>query len=173
MVLDEDDLIRRVERWQSADAAGRDDEADAALQAVFGDAMPRPHVPLEFTASTMAAIAAAAAADARRARRAKRIAAWGGAAAAVAAIWFGFGPIVSALSRTLAFGLDLLVGFVVWLASGSGRDMWSVLANLGRAAAAFASDPSVSMVILALQGIAIAALVALHRLLGSETEYSE
>jgi hypothetical protein len=62
---------------------------------------------------------------------------------------------------------------VVWLASGSGRDAWSVLTNIGRAAAAFASDPSVSMVILALQGIAIAALVALHRLLGSETEYSE
>jgi hypothetical protein len=173
MVGDDNGVIRRLERWQTAEAGGRDDEADAALKAVFGDAMPQHHVPLQFTAATMAAIAAADEADARRARRAKRVAAWGGAAAAIAAVWFGFGPIVSALSRTLAFGLNLLVGFVVWLASGSGPDAWSVVANLGRAAAAFASDPSVSMVILALQGIAIAALVALHRLLGSETEYSE
>jgi hypothetical protein len=46
-----------------------------------------------------------------------------------------------------------------------------VLASMGRAAGAFVSDPKVTIVLLALQGIAIAAFIVLQRLLGSDAEY--
>jgi hypothetical protein len=45
-----------------------------------------------------------------------------------------------------------------------------MLTSLGRAAAAFAANPTVTFTFLALQALAIAALVALHRLLGSDWE---
>ena len=55
-------------------------------------------------------------------------------------------------------------------AAHTGADSWNVVSNLGRAAAAFAASPSVTMVILAMQGVAFVALVALQRLLRSDTE---
>jgi hypothetical protein len=51
-----------------------------------------------------------------------------------------------------------------------GGDMWAVLGSLGRAAAAFVSDPKVTFMMIAVQGIAAAALFALQRLLGSDGE---
>jgi hypothetical protein len=48
-----------------------------------------------------------------------------------------------------------------------------VVSSLGRASAAFIADPTVTITMLAIQGIAIAALVALRRLLGSDREFLE
>ncbi|MCA1652074.1 MAG: hypothetical protein LC753_18005 [Acidobacteria bacterium] len=47
------------------------------------------------------------------------------------------------------------------------------MSGLGRAAAAFAADPKVTFVIIVIQGIAIAALFTLQRLLGSDGESFE
>jgi len=46
--------------------------------------------------------------------------------------------------------------------------LWCLLGSLGHAASAFVADPKVTFVLLVLQGFAIAALVALQRLLGSD-----
>jgi hypothetical protein len=78
---------------------------------------------------------------------------------------------VSLLSATVARGLDALVAIVVSVASGrDGSGLWTVLTSLGRAAAAFAANPTVTVAIFAMQAIAIGALVALQRLLGSDGE---
>jgi len=45
--------------------------------------------------------------------------------------------------------------------------------SLGRAAAAFVADPKVTVAIFAIQAIAIGALIALRRLLGSDRESFE
>jgi hypothetical protein len=47
---------------------------------------------------------------------------------------------------------------------------WPVLASLGRAAAALAADPTVTFAMIAISGVAVAALLALQRLLGSDGE---
>jgi hypothetical protein len=52
----------------------------------------------------------------------------------------------------------------------TGAGVWSVLGSLGRAAAALAADPNVTFAMIAISAVAIAALLALQRLLGSDTE---
>jgi hypothetical protein len=80
--------------------------------------------------------------------------------------------MVALASGTLTGAFDLLIGFVVRMAGAvqTGADLWSVLTGVGRAAAAFASDPTVTMMLFGLQGIAVAALFALQRLLGIDEE---
>ena len=159
-------------RWIAAETEGRVDEADALFTAVFrsaaGLAAPSP----VFTAQTMAAVAAAAERDARRSRLMRRV---GMPAAAVLAIALGYassGLVLSAFSAVLVGALDLFIGSVVYVATTtrSGGDVWTLAGNLGRAAAALLSNPSVTTTILALQGMAVAALIGLQRLLRSERE---
>ena len=69
--------------------------------------------------------------------------------------------------------LDLMIQAVVWVATGPDLNLWSLLNSVGRASAAFISDPKVTVAMLAIQGIAIAALVALRRLLASDREFFE
>ena len=158
-------------RWVEAEQAGEDDTADALFTGVFraaGAALPSTR----FTASTMAAVAAAAAADARRARRIRSIGWPVAIVAAVLIVYTTAGLMMSAFSAIVVGALSLLVSAVVKVATtaSAGEDVWSIAASLGRATAALLTSPSVTTTILALQGIAVAALIALQRLLRSDRE---
>ncbi len=173
-----DELERRYARWREAEAgepAVSDAEAaaaEAAFGALFAATMPDVSVRDTFADDTMRAVAEAAAHDAARARRVRR---WGVAASlpvAALAAYFGTGPLLSLVSWLLVTGIDLFVTTLVWLASsGEARpDLWSVLAGMGRAAGAFIADPKVTLALLVLHGVAIAAFMALQRLLGAGPE---
>ncbi len=167
----DDELTRQCRRWLAADETGRDDEADAAFKKAFG-ALPAVPISGAFTARTLQAVTLAVAAEARRARRA-RVAGIATASLGIAlGLYFGAGFIVSALSTAMVGLLDLLVSIVVNGANAAnhGANMWSVLFGLGRAAAAFLTEPKVTVTLLAIQGIAAAALFALQRLLGADAE---
>jgi hypothetical protein len=171
-----DDLEKRYARWRDAEDAGLDPQDDAAADTTFGAlfsaAVTEVRVPDGFASSTMQVVAQVAAQDALRARRTRRVVGIGSVAAAAVALYFGAGPALSLLSSAFVSALDVLVAAVVWLASSADTrpDLWAVLASVGRAAGAFVSDPTVTIVLLALQGIAIAAFVALQRLLGAGPE---
>lgn len=168
----DEELIRRYQRWLDADEDGRDDEADAACRAVFASALPEPRVAGDFAARAAQAIADARVRDLASARRTRRVAVAGSLAAAAAGIYLGGPWALSMLSAMLVGALDLLVGATVRVASGmdAGGDAWSLVSGLGRAAAAFVANPTVTAAMLAMQGIAMAALVTLHRLLGPDRE---
>jgi hypothetical protein len=169
MTIDPD---RSYRRWQAAEAEGRDDEADAEFKVVFGSAVSQPAVGASFTARTMEGIAAAAASEARRSRRVRVAVIVAGLAGGVAAAYFGAGLLVAVVSTGATRGFDLLISMVVRMAGAAqtGADIWSVLSGMGRAAVAVAADPTVTMMLFALQGIAVAALIALQRLLGADEE---
>ena len=168
----DDELTRNVHRWLEADVEGQDDEADSACRAVFVEAVSEPGVPLTFAARTMEAIGTATAEDARRARLMRRSMLSGGALGGVAAAYFGGAWAIATLSAIIIRSLDLLLGATVRVASSvqAGADAWTVLSSIGRAVGAFVSDPTVTVAMLAMQGLAIAALFALQRLLGTDTE---
>jgi hypothetical protein len=163
------------QRWRDADESGRDDDADWAFKTVFRTAVSTGPISADFTRRTMEALAVAAAREARRARytRAAVIAAMviGGAAA----LYFGTGWAISFLSTVFVGFLNLVIAFIVRGAGAveTGSGFWTVMGSLGRAAAAFVADPKVTVAILAIQAVAIAALVALRRLLGSDRESFE
>jgi hypothetical protein len=170
----DEELTRSYSRWHEAEAGNREGEADAAFTRVFRSVLQEPGVSTGFTARTMAAVAAAAARDARRARRTRKVLAPLAVTTVAAGIYFGAGMIASVLSATVVRLLDLLIGTVVAAATAlqAGVDAWTVITNLGRAAAGFIANPAVTVTILLVQVIAITALVALHRLLGSDRESS-
>jgi hypothetical protein len=169
-----DDLEGTYRRWREAEVEGRDDDADAALMAVV-DALGQPGLAPSsgFTPSVMAAVAAAAEHDARVARRARGTLLVGSTAGGILAIYFGGWAALSWISSAMVWTLDMLVGAIVRtaMAMRAGEGVWSVVTSLGRAAAAFASDPTVTLMVLMVQGVAIAALVVLHRLLGNDREW--
>jgi hypothetical protein len=163
------------ERWRAAEETGRDDDADWAFRTVFQTAMPEQAVSPEFTTRTLAAVAAVATGDARRARRARAGVLTGTAVASIAAIYFGAGWAISfALSAFIGL-LNMLIAATVRGAVGfqTGGDFRSVLASLGRAAAALAADSHVTFAMIAVSAVAVAALLALQRLLGSDRESFE
>ena len=118
----------------------------------------------------MAAVAEAAARDARGRERIRAIGWPVAIVAAVLIVYSTAGLMMSAFSAIVVGALDLLVGVVVKVATtaSAGGDVWSIAASLGRATAAVLASPSVTTTILALQGIAVAALIALQRLLRSD-----
>jgi hypothetical protein len=168
----DEDLKGQLQRWQDAEADGRDDEADGLCRMLVSGAAPEPALSREFTASTLAAIGEARVRDARRAGRVRRWALLGGIAASVAGLYAGGPWMLSLASGAVIGAINLLVKTTVWLVSvmQTGTDVWSVLAGLGRATAAFVANPAVTVAMLAMQGIAIAALIALQRLLGADRE---
>jgi hypothetical protein len=175
-----DDLNRLHARWRAAEPGpdvpmddGPDDAADAAFGALFTAAVPPVRVPGAFAAETMQAVSRVAAEDTVRARRTRRVLGVGSVAASLIALYFGSAPALALLSSLFVTTLDVLVATVVWFASSadSRPDLWSVIGNMGRAAGAFVSDPKVTIVLLTLQGIAIAAFIGLQRLLNSGPEY--
>jgi hypothetical protein len=75
--------------------------------------------------------------------------------------------MMSAFSAVVVKSLDLLIAAVVYVATATRSDggLWSVAGSLGKATAAVLTNSSVTTTILALQGMAFAALVGLRRLL--------
>jgi hypothetical protein len=167
-----DQLNRKYQRWLDAEADGRDDEADAALAAVFQSVGRDQPVSAGFTARTMEAVAVAAVRDGRRARLVRRLLVPASAVGVLVALYFGAGVIASGLSAAVVWLLNLLIGGVVAAATAaqSDPDGWSLMRSLGRASAAVIANPAVTITIFAVQGFAIAALVLLQRLLGSDRE---
>ena len=166
-----DELRRDWRRWVEAEQAGTEEDADALFAAVFR-AAPTELPSSQFTATTMAAVAGAAAHDAARARRVRAVAVPLGIVAAVLIVYSTAGLMMSVFSAIVVGALDLLVSTVVKVVTtmSAGGDAWSIAASLGRATAALLASPSVTTTILALQGIAVAALIALQRLLRSDRE---
>ena len=166
------DEHRDYRRWLEAEADDREDDADALFASVFRGSVPAAPPSPAFTARPMEAVSAAAIRDARRARRIRRVAVPLGSAAAVVLAYLSSGLLMSAVSAIVVRTLDVLIGSVVYVATTmtSGGDAWSLAGNLGRATAALLTNPSVTATILALQGMAVAALIALQRLLRSERE---
>jgi ABC-type multidrug transport system fused ATPase/permease subunit len=167
-----DDLSLDYRRWRSSEDAD-DDAADAAFAAVYEAAVSQPLPSREFVARTMAAVSAASEAQRRRSRLFRRALVWVGVPAAAVLLYLSAGTLISLASSALVQGLNLVVSTVVLFVSGSEarRPLWSLVTGLGRATAAFVSDPRVTVAMLAFQGVAVVALVALHRLLGSEREW--
>ena len=166
--------ISNYRRWLSADEHGDDADADAAFGAVF-----------EACVSDAAPVGAVHGADHGRDYRGggRRCRARPPGAAAC---FSGRGCRQWPWRSTSAPGrpcrpcparfvgaLNLLVAMVVWFANGPDvrTGVWSVLTGLGRAAAAFVADPRVTVAMLVFQVVAVAALAALHRLLGPEREW--
>ena len=168
----DDDLSRSYRRWRQADENGRDGDADAAFRAVFTAALHESPVSEEFAAKTIAAVASAATRDARRARRTRIAATWIGVCGGAVLTYFTASLIAAAVFSAFTGLLDLVIGVVVAVATGgqSGTSVWTMVTSLGRAAAAFATNPTVTFTFLAMQALAIGALVALQRLLGSDWE---
>ena len=169
----DDELARLYSRWRAADETDRDDEADAAFRALNEALRPERAVSPQFTARTTDAIANAMATDARRAGRARKALVWGGVTAGIIAAYFGAGPALSVISSTLVTALNLMIEAIVWVLTGPKLSVWSLLNGLGRASAAFIADPKVTVIMLMIQATAIAAFIALRRLLGSDREFLE
>jgi hypothetical protein len=159
-------------RWRAAEASERDDDADWAFRTVFQTAIPEQPVSSDFTTRTMIAVSAAAARDARRARRTRAGVLTGTAIVIGAAVYFGTGWAVSLASAGFIALLNMLIAAAVGgaVAFQAGAGVWSVLASLGRAAAALATDPKVTFAMITISAVAVAALLALQRLLGSDQE---
>ena len=168
----DDPLIRSLQRWRDAEEQELDDQADSAFHDVFRRVLPQETASLQFTASTMEAVRAAVDHDVRRARRTRLIVAPVAAAVCITTIYLSAGVLVSGLSWLAVGALDLLIGVVVRIATSipAGADVWTIVTTLGRAAATLLTTPAVTVTILAIQGIAIAAFVALQRLLRSDGE---
>ena len=77
---------------------------------------------------------------------------------------------MSAAVALLLGALNLLVSAMVSLAGASDWSLWSLVGSLGRALAAIMSDADVTFIVIAMHGIAFAALIALQRLLGPDRE---
>jgi hypothetical protein len=174
-----DDFEKTYARWRAAEREGPDgtnsvddDAADTAFGALYGAAVAPVQASAALTTEIMRVIAAVAVEDAMRAKRLRRALSVGSVAIGAVALYFGAGPALSLLSFLLVAGLDALVATVVWFVSSAERpDVWSVLTSMGRAAGVFVSDPKVTIALLALQGIAVAAFIALQRLLGTDPEF--
>jgi hypothetical protein len=158
--------------WRAAEESDRDDDADWAFRTVFQTAMPEQRVSPEFTTRTMTAVMAAAAGDARRARRVRAGVLTGTTVVVTAAVYFGAGWAISLASAAFIGLLNVLIAATVRgaVAFQTGAGVWPVLASLGRAAAAMAADSNVTFAMIAISAVAIAALLALQRLLGSDGE---
>ena len=96
----------------------------------------------------------------------------GTVAATAAGLYAGAGWAVGLVSAALLGLFNLVIALVVRTAeaSQSGGGVWGVLTSLGRAMSALAADTSVTIALIAVSAVAIAGLVALQRLLGSDEE---
>jgi hypothetical protein len=166
------ELTSSCRRWLEADEAGQDDAADEAFGQLFREAAADEPVSLTFASRTMEAIAAEALRTRQRAERTRRVAAIAATLGLIAAGYVTAGVVLPAFGTALVALSNLVVGAMVRTAAGvqAGADLWSLLGSLGHAASAFVANPKVTFVLLVLQGFAIAALVALQRLLGSDGE---
>jgi hypothetical protein len=168
-----DDLNRAYHEWQDAEADADAESADAAFESVFRATAAAPRVTPQFITRTMTAVAAARETDGRRARRVRVAALWGGSIGVGVAAYFGAGLAVSVTVTALVATIDFVAAAILQAVDARDWNMWSMLSTIGRALAAVISSPTVTVAIIAIQGIAVAALIALQRLLGPEAESFE
>jgi hypothetical protein len=163
------DLLRDWRRWARAEDEGRDDDADAAFRAVF-QAVPRVPAGAGFADRVMRAVGQD---GERRARRARALAVCGLAASAVLGLSLVAALIVYS-PRLLLKSLDLAVQATLWIvgAVDRGLDVWAILAQFGRTAAAIVAAPEVTFALVAVGLVGVVALYGLHRMLGLEQESS-
>jgi hypothetical protein len=169
-------VVTDYDRWRGAEAEGRDEEADRLFRSVFqANLSEEPIVSAAFVARTLDAVAATTLRDARRTRRTRVALAAAAVAGLVAFLYYGTGWAVSMVTGLFIGAVNLFVGAVVRGAGGveASAGLWGVVGSLGRAAAAFIADPKVTVTIFAVQAFAMAALLALQRLLGSDVESLE
>lgn len=159
------DLLREWRRWAAAEDDGRDDQADAACRAVFQTVPVRAPRP-EFAGHVMEAVARAAL---RQTRVNRATAAGGGVLASVLGVAF-----VLQLPRLLRAGLDFSVNSVLWTiaAVDRGLNVWAILGEIGRTAAAIIAAPEVTFTLVLVALIAAGALYGLHRMLELEERSS-
>ena len=169
-----DDLTEQYRRWLEADEQGDDDEADAAFDAALRRLRAGAAAVGPVHETTMAAMAEASGRDAVRAAAAAAGAALVGSADRRG--WRSTSAPARRCRRCPPGSSPVSICWwplVVWFANG--HDMrstvWTLLTGIGRAALAFAADPRVTVAMLVFQVVAVAALAALHRLLGPEREW--
>ncbi len=152
-------------RWSAAEREQREDDADMALRAAFS-AVPRRAPGDQFAVRVSEAVARTAVRQARIAR------------VVVTASGLSFLAILVALltqvPRLFRPVLDVGVGGLVWTVAAvdGGFSVWSVLSQLARSAAALIVAPQVTLVLMALALVAVAALYGLNRMLELEERSS-
>jgi hypothetical protein len=147
--------------WTDREAAGLDDEADAAFRGVFA-AVPLEQPPAGFADRVARETARAA----RRQVVLTRLAIAAGVLASVALTVV----LVLQIPRLIRGALDLVVAAVVSssLAFSRGVDAWTVLARIAGAIGSVVVTPQGTYVLSGLGLVAIGALYGLHRMLELE-----
>ena len=148
-------------RWLAAERDEQDDEADAALLAAFS-AVERRVPDTGFAARVTDGVAAA---SRRQARLARAVLTAGGVLALAMLI-----AMLTQVPRLFAPMLNVGVGGMVWTVAAVDRgfSVWSVFAQFARATGAVIVAPQVTLLLMALAVIAIAALYGLNRVLELE-----
>ncbi len=171
MPSDQDAATALVD-WFAAEADGDDVGSEIALRRALS-ALPRLEPPenlaeLVVAAGVRAGVVPASAPSWRH--RPARVVAWS-LVALIGTMEVGvvLGPLfVRQLARLLNFSVQ---GFV-WIVGGleQGLDAWSLLVELGRAAAATLATPQVSVGVVVIEFVGVAALYALLRVLSLDRE---
>lgn len=152
-------------RWLTAERDEREDDADAELRLIFRS------IPTQAPRDGFAErVAEAIARDSRRRARLTRLTLFGASAAAV---------IVSVvvlwqLPRLFRPMFNAGVSGLVWslAAVDRGIDVWTLIGRVARVTAAIAVTPQVTLLLMALALVAIAALYGLNRVLELEERSS-
>lgn len=161
-------------RWMAAEhesrhgspgSPGSDDEADAALRAVFA-AVPSRHAREGFSSRVAIAVAREAR---RRARLARAVLTTAGVSFLALSI-----VLLTQVPRLFRPMLDVGVGGLVWTVAAVDRgiSVWGVLARFARTTGALVVAPQVTLVLMGLALVAIAALYGLNRVLELEERSS-
>ena len=170
-----------LERWLAAEAAGRPEEAEAALAELFA-ALPRLVPPAGFAGRVMLAVALAPQALLRSPARLPRPLRWtlrGLLAAAVALVALGVPSLPGllapawewlSLARLLDSATACLVAASRWLAAA--MSFWEGLARLGGGVAETVAAPPVAAVLLVSLAAAATALCFLADLIAHERSWS-
>jgi hypothetical protein len=170
----------RIRRWLAADAAGRDEAADAAFRAVVLE-LPRPLPPRDLAGR----IARAAVRAPRAVRAPARPSIWSRrparAAIVTSALLSGFGVVyllpavvMPLAARAFVLLIDWATRASVWLLQSvdAGLGFWEILGRLGRALGVVVATPQVGFGLLAFEVLGALALFTLHRLLAADRESS-
>jgi hypothetical protein len=167
-----DDLRDSLAQWLAAEAAGRDDDADAAFtQAVNAGALAQAA-----EAPDERRILAAVRRDRRRhrARLAFRRTVTRGAVAALvlASLYASVFIVVPFVGRRAYRAVELGVQVSVWLALAvaEGLDVWAIVWQVAEAAASALATPTFATTLIALEVVGALALYALYRVLSGERE---
>jgi len=163
---------RSVETWLAAEYGSDDSAADEALKDLVR-VLPAPAPPAGFAGRVMAAAArdGIVRTPTRRgwSKPTTRLLAWcGGGVAALVVTLVSLPLLVRQAARLLNFSVQ---GFV-WIVRGleGGLDAWSLMAEIGRVVGASLTTPQVSISVVLLEMVGVAALYTLHRVLSNDRE---